>query len=247
MRSGRRTSARWPCSTARPARRRRSHPHRGGPGGGRGRLHLVPRFRQLLYVPRRGLGGPLWVDAPDVRSRRPRRGSCRFRRLATRLSSCSPSSACGGAGWTGPGRYGRCGSCPGCRTVASACSSGCTTPSPTASPAWPLFEFLDATPSAAPDRAAQRGHRRRCRRTRELLPDNLGGGATTPQGALDADAPGDNLAHLRAAWPAMRELVAERPVPATSLDRLVGPDRNLALIRSSLSRSSRSRIRTTRR
>ena len=29
------------------------------------RLHLVRRFRQLLYVPRRGLGGPLWVDAPS--------------------------------------------------------------------------------------------------------------------------------------------------------------------------------------
>jgi diacylglycerol O-acyltransferase / wax synthase len=28
------------------------------------RLHLVPRFRQLLHTPRRGLGGPLWVDAP---------------------------------------------------------------------------------------------------------------------------------------------------------------------------------------
>ena len=28
------------------------------------RLHLVPRFRQLLHVPRRGLGGPLWIDAP---------------------------------------------------------------------------------------------------------------------------------------------------------------------------------------
>jgi diacylglycerol O-acyltransferase / wax synthase len=27
------------------------------------RLHLVPRFRQLLYRPRRGLGWPLWVDA----------------------------------------------------------------------------------------------------------------------------------------------------------------------------------------
>jgi len=26
------------------------------------RLHLVPRFRQQLYTPRRGLGGPLWVD-----------------------------------------------------------------------------------------------------------------------------------------------------------------------------------------
>jgi WS/DGAT/MGAT family acyltransferase len=28
------------------------------------RLALVPRFRQLLYRPRRGLGWPLWVDAP---------------------------------------------------------------------------------------------------------------------------------------------------------------------------------------
>ena len=26
------------------------------------RLHLVPRFRQLLVVPRRGLGAPLWID-----------------------------------------------------------------------------------------------------------------------------------------------------------------------------------------
>ncbi|HEY4607485.1 MAG TPA: wax ester/triacylglycerol synthase domain-containing protein, partial [Acidimicrobiia bacterium] len=30
------------------------------------RLHLVPRFRQLLLRPRLGLGGPLWVDAPEV-------------------------------------------------------------------------------------------------------------------------------------------------------------------------------------
>lgn len=29
------------------------------------RLHLVPRFRQALYLPRRGLGGPLWSDARD--------------------------------------------------------------------------------------------------------------------------------------------------------------------------------------
>jgi diacylglycerol O-acyltransferase / wax synthase len=28
------------------------------------RLHLVPRFRQLIDVPPPGLGGPLWVDAP---------------------------------------------------------------------------------------------------------------------------------------------------------------------------------------
>jgi diacylglycerol O-acyltransferase / wax synthase len=29
------------------------------------RLHLVPRFRQLLYTPPLGLGWPLWVDAQD--------------------------------------------------------------------------------------------------------------------------------------------------------------------------------------
>src|SRR5215468_8481046 len=27
------------------------------------RLHNVPRFRQILYVPPPRLGGPLWVDA----------------------------------------------------------------------------------------------------------------------------------------------------------------------------------------
>jgi diacylglycerol O-acyltransferase / wax synthase len=31
-----------------------------------GRLHLVPRFRQLLYRPAFGLGWPLWIDAPSV-------------------------------------------------------------------------------------------------------------------------------------------------------------------------------------
>ena len=30
-----------------------------------GRLHLVARFRQLLYLPPRRLGGPLWVDAAN--------------------------------------------------------------------------------------------------------------------------------------------------------------------------------------
>jgi hypothetical protein len=32
------------------------------------RLRLVPRFRQLLYVPRPGLGRPLWGDAPAFES-----------------------------------------------------------------------------------------------------------------------------------------------------------------------------------
>src|SRR5690349_20458546 len=58
------------------------------------RLRLVPRFRQLLYVPRPGLDRPLWVDAPAfdlddhvrvVRSRLP----------VTRLCCCAPLSSCG--------------------------------------------------------------------------------------------------------------------------------------------------------
>ena len=39
---------------------------------------------------------------------------------------------------------------------------------------------------------------------------------------------------IKAAWPAMRELFAEKPGPRTSLDRVVGPHRTLALIRGNL-------------
>ena len=35
-------------------------------------------------------------------------------------------------------------------------------------------------------------------------------------------------------WPAMGELISDRRGPVTSLDRVVGPDRNLAIIKSSL-------------
>ena len=43
---------------------------------------------------------------------------------------------------------------------------------------------------------------------------------------------GRRCAQVRAAWPAIRELLAEEPATATSLDRMVGPDRSLALVRS---------------
>jgi diacylglycerol O-acyltransferase / wax synthase len=42
------------------------------------------------------------------------------------------------------------------------------------------------------------------------------------------------LRQLRAAWPAIREVLAEEPATETSLDRMVGPGRRLALIGSSL-------------
>jgi diacylglycerol O-acyltransferase len=43
------------------------------------RLHLVPRFRQLLDRPRRGLGWPLWVDAQCLRQ--PTQGQGRSQKL----------------------------------------------------------------------------------------------------------------------------------------------------------------------
>jgi hypothetical protein len=46
--------------------------------------------------------------------------------------------------------------------------------------------------------------------------------------------PGTTLRHARAAWPAIREIVAEEPASRTSLDQMVGPDRSLAVIRSTL-------------
>lgn len=46
--------------------------------------------------------------------------------------------------------------------------------------------------------------------------------------------PGSTLRHARQAWPAIRELLAEKPATRTSLDRIVGPGRSLAVIRSSL-------------
>jgi WS/DGAT/MGAT family acyltransferase len=42
------------------------------------------------------------------------------------------------------------------------------------------------------------------------------------------------IRRIRAAWPAMRELIAEAPSSQTSLDRLVGPDRHVALVRDRL-------------
>ncbi len=46
--------------------------------------------------------------------------------------------------------------------------------------------------------------------------------------------PATILRRARAAIPALRELLAEEPGPRTSLDRVVGQDRILALVRSSL-------------
>jgi len=70
---------------------------------------------------------------------------------------------------------------------------------------------------------------------RELRGDNLQRRADELVRAVRVIAhPAATLRHARAGWPAMRELLAQEPGPRTSLNRLVGPHRTLALIRSNL-------------
>jgi diacylglycerol O-acyltransferase / wax synthase len=97
-----------------------------------------------------------------------------------------------------------------------------------------IATFLDATPNAVP------GPRRQwipapVPTDGELLDDQQRQRQQQLRRALSMlTHPVATGRHVLAAWPTMRELLADRPLPATSLDRLVGRGRNLALIRGSL-------------
>ena len=97
-----------------------------------------------------------------------------------------------------------------------------------------IAKFLDATPNAVP--ASPRAWTPAPVPTEgELLQDKRRRRRQQLRRALSSlTHPVTTGRHFLAAWPAMREIIAGRPLPATSLDRLVGPDRTLALIRSSL-------------
>jgi diacylglycerol O-acyltransferase len=196
------------------------------------RLHLVPRFRQLLYIPRRGLGGPLWVDArpfdlgDHVRvDPLPAPGDEAALLLAVerlrrrRLDRSRPLWEM----WFLPGlpehRVGMFvrihhAIADGIAAVATA------------------GVFLDATPDAP---TASPRPWTPAPSTRDLFADNLRSHASDFGRAFSALAqPVTTGRRLRAAWPAMRELFADEPVSATSLNRRVGSGRNIALIRSDI-------------
>jgi diacylglycerol O-acyltransferase len=200
------------------------------------RLHLVPRFRQLIYIPRRGLGGPLWVDDPafDLADHvrvvpLPAPGDEAALLLATeqlrrrRLDRSRPL-------WEMcflPGlRENRVGMFV---KMHHAIADGIAAVATTAA-------FLDATPDGA-TAAARPWTPAQLPTARDLFEDNLRTHTRELGRAFSALAqPVTTLQHLQAAWPAMRELFAVEPAPRTSLDRRVGRDRNLALIRSDIDR-----------
>jgi len=198
------------------------------------RLHLVPRFRQLLYVPRRGLGGPLWIDAPafDLTGHvqaapLPAPGDEASLLLATeqlrrrRLDRSRPLWQM----WFLPGLSGnRVGMFVKMHHVIADGIAGVAT----------VGVFLDATPDAA-TAPARPWIPAPVPTARELLADNLRRRAGELGGAVSAlTRPAATARQVHAAWRAMRELPAAEPAPATSLNRVVGPGRNLVLIRGSL-------------
>jgi diacylglycerol O-acyltransferase / wax synthase len=203
------------------------------------RLHRVPRFRQLLHRPRRGLGPPLWVDAPafDVadhvrvvplpgpadeaallhaveRLRRRRLDMSRPLWQMTFLPGLPDSRI---------GLYVRmhhaiADGVAGVATIGAFVDAGPDGPPETVRP-W--------TPAPAPT-------------ARGLLADNLHRHVDRLGRTLPALAqPVATVQHLAAQLRAPQAVFAGQPTPATSLNRRVGADRALALVRTRLDRVKR--------
>ena len=97
-----------------------------------------------------------------------------------------------------------------------------------------LGAFLDAAPTSA-TRQHGRGLRRRGRLNVICCLTTSTAEIAKLRGALRSVLhPAALLHRVRAAMPALRELFAEEPGPQTSLNQVIGRDRTLALVRSSL-------------
>jgi diacylglycerol O-acyltransferase / wax synthase len=203
------------------------------------RLHLVPRFRQLLYRPRFGLGWPLWVDAPCVDLAE----HVRVFPLAAPADEAQLLLACEQLRhrrldpsrplwqmWFLPGLPdGRVGFfmkvhhaiADGVAGIAAlgAFVDLVADPPTTSAPPW--------TPAAMPS-------------ARALLADNLRRHLHGLGRALTRLAhPADTVRQVRRGWPAVREAFLEAPAPRTSLNQRIGSHRRLALLRSDLDLAKR--------
>jgi WS/DGAT/MGAT family acyltransferase len=198
------------------------------------KLHRFPRLRQVVLTPGRGLGGPVWVDDPrfdlreHVRVERLPEGSGEADLLAaterlrrTRLDPSRPLWEL----WLLPGlpegqiamfvrlHHSIADGMAAMATISALLDTAPDVPIATAPP-W--------TPSPAPSSGDLRADNlRRCGRKADRV-------------VSAAVRPRRTLRRARAAWPAIRELFAEEPADDTSLNRTVGPHRNLAVVRTEL-------------
>ena len=198
------------------------------------RLELVPRFRQLLYRPRFGLGWPLWMDAPSFEIAehvrvRPLAGSDD----AALLETCAELAARPFDRarplwelWLLPGLSdGRVGAylklhhaiADGTAAIAvfgALLDFGSEVPPAVATVRW--------TPSPLPT-------------TSELLHDNLRRRREELGRAWSGLVhPGRTLRRTRQVLPAWREVLMDKPAPRTSLNRPIGKSRRLAVVRGRL-------------
>ena len=199
-----------------------------------GRLHLLRRFRQILHVPRRGLGGPLWVDAPafdlsdhiHVERLQPPADEAELLRAVARLRRRPlDKSRPLWEMWFLTGLPAdRIGWFVRLHHVIADGIAGVAE----------LGVLLDASPNSATPPAQPWVPTPRPS-ARALLFDNLERQIAKLRRALRAiTRPTAILQSARAAMPALRELLAEEPGPRTSLNRVIGQERTLALLRSSL-------------
>jgi diacylglycerol O-acyltransferase len=198
------------------------------------RLHLVPRFRQLLYRPRMGLGWPLWVDAPSFDLA----DHIRVRALAAPGDQAQLLQACQELArrrldparplwelWLLPGL-------PERRVGAYLKLHHVVADGPAGVAAFGAL--LDLT-AAAPTPVAPPWTPTPSPTTSELLRDNLRRRhQELGRGWSGLAHPDRTLRQAQAAWPAWREVFTEQRAPRTSLNHPVGADRRLTIIRGRL-------------
>jgi diacylglycerol O-acyltransferase / wax synthase len=140
-----------------------------------------------------------------------------------------------GIGWIQRDRCGSCGCCPVCRRGGWACTSGCHHGFADGAAALAAFgALLNLTPGA-PTPVAPPWTPSPIPTSDDLLSDNLHRRRQElGHGWSGLIHPNRTLRSARQAWPAWREVLAERPAPRTSLNRPVGAGRRLALVRGRL-------------
>jgi WS/DGAT/MGAT family acyltransferase len=198
------------------------------------RLPLVPRFRQLLYRPRLGLGWPLWIDAPNfdlahhVRAR-PLPHQCDEEELFAiaeelvqrRFDPTKPLWEL----WLLPGL-------PDQRAAVVLKAHHVVADGTAALAAFATL--LDLAPDS-PTTLAPAWTPRRRPSSGELLRDNLHRrGAELHRGLSGFTHPARTLRRARTTLPAWREVLTGKPAARTSLNHPVSGRRRLAVIRSRL-------------
>jgi len=199
------------------------------------RLHRVPRFRQLLSVPGLGLGWPLWVDDPSfdiaehvgVAAVAPPGDDAELLRACETLRRCAlPRSRPLWEMWFLPGLPdGRVGLLMRMHHAIADGIAGVAT----------LGAFVDAEPDPSENTAPPPWTPAPAPTRRDLLVDNVQRRREQAERALAPLAhPADTLRKVQRSLPAMREMFAEERAPRTSVNRPIGSDRRLAIIRGRL-------------